>query len=565
MVPHAHQALICGDQWRECELPDGSRLLTVHGPSLVDSDALAAWMRRGCTGGVPVRQGFVAILHRTDGSVVAAVSSRMEIAAYWAVEHDRLLLSVHLRDLVRALDAPPALDLEVLADLMVLHDERTKTTFVGVNRLPLGHQLTWTPGDSLPKVEGWFRPLDEEPLRIDPRDAAGLMRETVREAVAASLPENGDVAATLSGGLDSSMVVGTAAKLLHPEGRTIHALTSVPLPGAIERRDNWIVSDGPDAEQMCREVPGLTWTGVVNAGKVLPLETLFPTFERTWRPILNPSNTTWITELVGRAGALSAPLLLTGATGNGPFSRDRAGVVRTLLRQHRYGALLREPMRRHAAGGVSWGRMMRSLAGEVGLGRLRPARAPSIPLAAAMPVCADRMDERRSRLLTRFDRPRDPQKLWVDLVLRDASMALVGQDLSETVWWSDPLCDPQVVTLALRLPSEAWLQGGVSRGLAREAARGIVPDHIRLRHTRGAQSADLAQVLRGRKQAYRDALDILRASQAAGEFIDLNGLANAVEHAYPDGEDVGTWAIVYDRAFGFGLFAAWYEGHVLRA
>jgi asparagine synthase (glutamine-hydrolysing) len=551
--------VVAGDRWRVHQQPDGGTLYAVHGPAPVDTATLARWLDRSCQARVPVRQGFTAVLVRADLSVVAASSNRMEVTSYWAFEHGRPVIGVHLSELVRGLDRPPALDLDKLADLMVLHDDPETTVFEGVHRLPIGHRLTWSPGGQ-PRVDRWFRPLDEEPLRISVDEAPAHMRETVRDAVAASLPASGDVAGTLSGGLDSSMVLGTAAGLLHPEGRTVHALTSVPLPGAVERRDGWVVSDGPDAERMCREVPGMTWTGVANEAHTLSLDILDSTFQSTWHPIRNPSNMVWIVDLVRRAEALGVPLLLTGATGNGPFSRDRPGVVRTLLRQRRFGPLLREPRRRRAAG-APWSRIARNLAGEAGL---RPPRrtAPS-PFVAAMPVLADRMDERRRALLTRFDRRRDPQESWMGLVTRDASQGLVGQELSADVWWSDPLCDPEVVTLALRLPPESWLYGGTPRGLAREASRGVVPDHIRLRHTRGAQAADVGLVLPGRQQSYRDAVDVLRASPAAASFIDLDALAHAVEHGFPaEGEDARTWQVAQDRAFGYGLFAAWYERHI---
>jgi asparagine synthase (glutamine-hydrolysing) len=274
------------------------------------------------------------------------------------LERGRPLLAARIQDLVRAVDAPPPLDIDKLADLMVLHDDSATTPYVGIHRLPVGHRLTWSPGVGEPRVDQWYRPLEDEPLRIAMDHAPVLMREAVRDAVAASLPAIGDVAGTLSGGLDSSMVLGTAANLLHPYGRTVHALTSIPLPGARELREGWIVSDGPDAERMCREVPGLTWTGVSNDDRAVSLDILVPTFERTWHPVRNPSNTIWNIDLVRRAERRGVALMLTGASGNGPFSRGRAGVVRTMLRHGRVGPLLTEPCRRRSATGQPWVRIV---------------------------------------------------------------------------------------------------------------------------------------------------------------------------------------------------------------
>ena len=72
--------------------------------------------------------------------------------------------------------------------------------------------LRWRPGQQ-PRITPWFTPSLEEDRSIALRDAPHLLRETVRDAVAASLPAEAGVAtALLSGGLDSSLIVGLLAE-----------------------------------------------------------------------------------------------------------------------------------------------------------------------------------------------------------------------------------------------------------------------------------------------------------------------------------------------------------------
>ncbi len=133
--------------------------------------------------------------------------------------------------------------------------------------------------------------------------------------------------------------------------------------------------------------------------------------------------------------------------------------------------------------------------------------------------------------------------------------------MSDSVWVSDPLSDPAMVELAGRLPEEAWLSGGRSRGLARAATAGLLPDTVRLRRTYGSQGADIGQVVRERD--YRDLLDRFRASPTVPSFIDLDALERSLGPDLADPVRAIYWQGVHGRAFSYGHFAVWYEDEVL--
>lgn len=425
-----------------------------------------------------------------------------------------------------------------------------------------------------PTVRRWFAPGTEEDRDVSPAEAPTLMREAVRRAVAASLPPAGDIGATLSGGLDSGMVVATASGLLAPAGRDIHAMTHVPLPGAPDPTGSWEADDGPYAEEVARSLPGVTWAPVVNTDRVPPLASCRWALDRAWYPTFNPANQEWCNRIVRDAEARGLPLLLTGASGNATFSRDNDGIVRGLLQHGRLGALVRQVRQRAVARGalvpaarsvvretlprrvLAWRREQR---------RRRLGQPWAMPDVADLPLRADALsDAARADLdILAQEFPPAGRPMWLDFAQLDTSRHGFPQNLSDTVWWSDPLSDPEVVALALRLPEEAWLAGGRNRGLAREAATGLLPDRVRLRTTNGGQSADVDQWVVGQEGAYRDLLDRFRESPTVPQVLDVDRLAAAVGPELSDPATASVWQDIHGRAFAIGQFVVWYEDEVL--
>lgn len=562
MTSAAARARLVG---RWSDLGDGISLHT--GPGPVDTSALRAWLRRDLAGPVPLRQGFAVAWRRPDGSLLVATGPRWEQAAFHAVDGDTLLVGPSPRALAGALAAPPPLDVGKLADLVALYDAPDTTVFAGLARLPLGHLLTWAPGRQV-AVRRWFAP----PTEPDPallRTAPDLVRATLAEAVAASLPASGDVGATLSGGLDSTTVAATAAGLLRPQDRWVDALTHVPLPGAVEEHPSWEADDSPYVRALVAAVPGIRQADVVNTERVRPVQAEAWFHERTWLPSGNPANQAWLNEIVRRTEARGHALLLTGTAGNATFSRPRQGIVRELATEHAWPALLREVRRRHADG-LTRRRAAREVLRDAlpprVLARLRGAApAATDPGPDALPLLPEALSEAARADLAAWARLLEspPTRAdWLGMLLGDDSRIDMAQHMSETVWVSDPLSDPALVALAARLPEEAWLTGGRSRGLARAATTGLLPDAVRLRRTYGSQGADIAAVVR--EQDYRDLLDRFRASPSVPRFVDLDALERSLGPELDDPRRAAGWQGVHGRAFSYGHFAVWYEDEVLR-
>lgn len=521
----------------------------------------------------PIRQGFAVFLSRPDGTAVLAVGTRWEISVLYAATSAGVVIGTHPRDVIEALPAPPELDVAKLADLVALHDEPDTTVFTGIRRVPLGHLIRFSPG-APPVVERWFRPDTEEDRSIRAAEAPELMRAAVREAVRASLPDTGPVAATLSGGLDSSMVVATAASLLAGSGRRIAAYTHVPIPGTPDPSSLFQADDGPYAAATAAHVGGIDVTELVNDRRELPLAATDAAIRATWEPPFNPINTGWVAEAVRRAEAAGSPLLLTGSSGNATFSREREGIVAGLAAEHRWLAIAADVRAQHGAG-LPWRTALRTTARDVAPERLirrwRHLRGRDIDLDALapsqrdLPVRTELLSEAAIEALPTMSVSYRPSRAdFVDFVRWDAARIGFAQNLSPTVWWSDPLSDPEVVALALRLPEEAWLAGGRDRGLARAAAAGLVPDVVRLRQTYGAQGADVGMITLPHAATYRELLERIRSSSTACEVIDVDRLEASLLAPFEDPSTAMEWQGVYGRAFAIGQFILWYEDEILR-
>ncbi len=119
-------------------------------------------------------------------------------------------------------------DEQALAEWLVLRPRLSdRTLFAGVHRVSPGTSLIFEQG-RLSIARHWH-PESVKPLHLrDHREYADALRETLRTAVNDRLPEApGDVAAQLSGGLDSSSVTALAAEQLAPSGRSLLAFTAV--------------------------------------------------------------------------------------------------------------------------------------------------------------------------------------------------------------------------------------------------------------------------------------------------------------------------------------------------
>lgn len=539
---------------------EGPVMAAVVGPGPADGRSLTRWIERGCPDPAPQRQGFVALLFRPNGHVTAAVSARNEVALFFRTANGRLMGSSSLKCLVDRLPQTPRLDLQKLTDLCFEYDDPQRTWFVGVDRLPPGHIADFYP-DRPPRIRRWFDPpvvpIDQRPLTSAPE----IMRATVREAVEASLPASGDVAASLSGGLDSTMVAATAASILCPQRREVHGFTHVPIPGTESDRPGWVASDEATVRRLVAGTPGLSYQPVVSEPEWTVVGALLEQFRLTYAPHRNIANADWLLEIRKRIDRGGYALTLGGQSGNFGFSWNGSSAVDDLIRQGKVLSGFRLAQQRSGPvlglketllavfpqTGNHWldlrhGREVESWQSRCGL------RLPPSPEAL----------ETWNRVAT--GRGFATQAKWRQWLLASPSVRFVAQPPATVSWRSDPLSDQELVRLALGVHPAAWSSGPLGRSVAREAMRGVVPDAVRLRTDRGAQGADSHLRFERDASGLKMALDVLHGSALANELVDTALLRREAEQVRGRGQSVyREWVSGPGRLMGYALFAAWWD------
>ncbi|HYW17319.1 MAG TPA: asparagine synthase-related protein, partial [Allosphingosinicella sp.] len=211
-------------------------------------------------------------------------------------------------------EIPSAPDREAVAGFLALiPEDGSETFFQGIDKVRAGEILAVT-RDGLSSTRWWRPPL--EPLRLKgTEDYAEALREQFDRAVADRLrgAESG-VAAHLSGGLDSSAVAATAARLTASAGGRVTAFTAVPRAGydSSEVR-NAFADEGPYAAEVAAMYPNMDHVLVRNGGSPFAdLDRLFFVYER---PVLNLCNGVWMHRILDQARDRGLRVLLSGARG----------------------------------------------------------------------------------------------------------------------------------------------------------------------------------------------------------------------------------------------------------
>jgi asparagine synthase (glutamine-hydrolysing) len=138
---------------------------------------------------------------------------------YYAERAGRLYFGSEIKSLLVAGAAEHTLDLAALDHyLTFLYTPREGSIFRGVHKLPPGHYLRWCGGHT--KVEQYWELSPAETFAGSDADAADRLYDVLKDAVRSHLISDVPLGAFLSGGIDSSLVVGLMAEVSDRPVRT---------------------------------------------------------------------------------------------------------------------------------------------------------------------------------------------------------------------------------------------------------------------------------------------------------------------------------------------------------
>ncbi len=451
----------------------------------------------------------------------------------------------------------------MLSFLSILSPATTQTFFQGIERLPPGYCLTATPGKV--QLRRYWHPADAKPIRYK-RDEEYLadFHERFDRAVTVRLRTAGRIGSHLSGGLDSSSVTVTAARLLAARGSDLTAFTSVPVPGfkgvTLPGRFG---DEGPAAAEVAAMYPNIEHVLINLVGK-----DVLASMDRFGRladqPVFNVINQTWLEAILDESKARGIRVLLEGGGGNASISFGGLVGLSDLFRAGRWFMLAKQVRQLRANGHTSWRGAASWAVGPVTPSWLRQLFDPEMRefSFAFSPIHPERSAEHRLK-----------ERVFEEFFASDTSETFRRKfyeyfdpgsvNSTATAGWGiecrDPTLDKNVFEFCYAIPIEQYLAGGQNRSLIRRAMQGRLPAATLQRTTSGLQAADWYLILGPMRDRLGAELAWISQSPLARHLLDLPRLRHLLE-SWPSS---GYERPIVDETYHFALTRGLAAGHFI--
>jgi asparagine synthase (glutamine-hydrolysing) len=153
----------------------------------------------------------IAVWDARDGSLILARDRVGIKPLYYAEAGTRLYFGSEVKSLLVSAEIDTAVDPVALDHyLSFLYTPADRSIFTGIRKLPPGHVLRWHRGIATTR-QYWQLPAEEQATVSEP-EAIEELRRVLQDAVSSHLMSEVPLGAFLSGGVDSSLVVGLMAQ-----------------------------------------------------------------------------------------------------------------------------------------------------------------------------------------------------------------------------------------------------------------------------------------------------------------------------------------------------------------
>lgn len=439
-------------------------------------------------------------------------------------------------------EVPRAPDEVRVAEFVALLPETgPRSFFEGVSRVEQGHFVRFRPS-GVEVRRHWDPQRDTiEPWRGS--DAAEAMLEHLDRAVEARLRGVGErVAAHLSGGLDSSAVATSAARLLAAQNRHVVAFTAVPRVGYGGPVPPGLIGDEGELAAASAAMYSNIEHILVRPEDGCMIERLDRAFFLNERPVLNACNQQWWEAINDRARENRLNVLLIGGMGNVSISYGGMELLPELASQGRWLRLTREAIALSMSKKVRWRGALIAALGAWFPERLWRAihRLKKRGLADLSDYAAINPERRRGLSLDKrasergldfLYRPRKDgfeARLWV-LRRVDPGNYYKGVLGGWGIDTRDPTADRRLIEFCLSLPTEFYLSKGAPRALGLRALGGRLPARVLEETRRGYQAIDWHETLTASRHELSLEIERLEQVPAAGAALDLARMRKLVD------------------------------------
>jgi asparagine synthase (glutamine-hydrolysing) len=546
----AHLLLSMHERWGD----DGiARCVGAFAFALWDAEARRLTLGRDCLGNRPL------FYHRGPHFVAFATS---------------------LRGLLALPGVPRALDEMALAQFIAVnHREQERTLYRGIERVP-SRTMVSIDRNGMRSRKYWTPDFDAAPLYGREEDYIERARELLDLAVASAIRDTPHVAIATSGGLDSSAIAATAARLGTAE--SITCFSRVPPAGTqIDVGPSRYLDDRDKVEALARMHPSLSVRFITPERDDPSDEYDTRYFARASLPALGPIGMGIGRNFTDAILAAGHRVVLIGNYGDfglswrGPLSLIallRGGQLSTFA--HELRAVARESDRslaRTFAGDVTmptapyW---MRRL-----IYRLRGRDPDSVAQHSALnPAFIIESGLARCWREQGFD-PWFGSRGWSAARWRAARVFDHNQYASDIRAMSgdifgcearDPHADRRLLEFALAVPEPMYRRNGVPRSFARQVLADRLPREIIDERRRGANNPTWFRSLNARRAAIARDIERLEASPLVRRLLDLPRLKRLMAQ-WPKDEQAaeshhGEYRLALARGVHVGRFVRWVEG-----
>jgi asparagine synthase (glutamine-hydrolysing) len=480
---------------------------------------------------------------------------------YYMQRGENLVFASEIRHILSWAGRPLRPSESRIADWLALNPTyTTQTFFEGILSVQPGTTLLFENGRV--HIDDFWRPEQTPMLRLrDSREYAEGLIDVFDRAVQDRLPADSALGANLSGGLDSSSVAVTAARLLAQEGRRVFAFTAVP-EHAVEVPGRF-TDEGPHAAAIAAMYPNIDHI-LVRHGTHSAFS-LIDTFNALQEePIFNPANYDWLYEIYLQAQRHGVTSVMDGFLGNFTFSYTGNRALQSLLGRGRFLAFARLAADLQRDGSRRWHVLAHELlrpwmpiSVRHGLDRLRGKQTGTLEYSMIRrefarehnvnPMTLEdghvRLDSREFRIQSL----RRPDLGPVTSALRQ----LTG------VHRTDPTGDRRVIEYCLSVPVEYYCEKGVPRSLIRNAMVGRLPEMVRTERRKGLQAADYSIHFEADRQEALAELERMKKVDLVVRALDLPAMEAMLRMAPAQiaerGGILGFWPKLL-RAFSLGRF-----------
>ena len=469
----------------------------------------------------------------------------------------RFAFASEIKAILQLEDIPRMLNEKAIADhLMVpIKDDSRFTFYKHISRLEAGHYLI--ANESRLRIAAYWDldPTVELRLTSD-MEYAEALREKFTEAVHCRLRSAYPLGAMLSGGLDSSSIVGVAAPKLGKSRKSLHTFSAVF--DTVTRSD-----ERPFIDAVIRKYDPLLLPHILRADTVSPLYA-YNDLLRYQDSAVQAGNMYFFWKLYEKAHDEGVRVILDGFDGDTTLSHG-VGYLHELAHTGRWIKLYREVKKGQDLWGLPWEAQMWKWIKVYGLvpaiSRIVPVRrllkgkkrlknkaGLSDTVTASALTWNKVLNTEFVRQVNSFVRseyvyPKTEREMHYRLLKRpvmqriietwEASASAAGMELRL------PFCDRRLMEFCLSMPAIQKRRDGWTRVAMRRAMTGILPESIQWRPTKGnlAPGFDHGLLVRDPKPLERM---ISQDTGGIGRYVDLPCLARSLPTYNTQVEDNNT-------------------------